>query len=329
MRTNYYITQDGILKRKENTIYFINKDERRALPINKIYAIYSYGNLSFTSSVVSYLSKEGIPIHFFNSYGFYEGSLYPRETLISGDVTIHQSEHYIMFDKRIYLAKKFAEGAGKNIIKNLKYYLNSNPILDRYINMIDSELINIDKCRTIEEVMGCEGHIRHTYYRSMDMILPEEFKMNGRVKRPPNNKMNSLVSFGNSLMYSTVLTEIYNTQLNPTVSFLHEPFERRFSLSLDVAEIFKPIIVDRVIFKLVNKNMLNDSHFVGDLGNVLLSDSGKKIFLKHYHEKLSTTIKHKKLGRQVSYQRFIRLELYKLIKHVIGAEEYKPFVAWW
>ncbi len=72
MRTDYYIMQDGILKRKENTVYFVNKDERRALPINKIYSIYAYGKLTFSSGVVSYLAKNGIPIHFFNYYGFYE-----------------------------------------------------------------------------------------------------------------------------------------------------------------------------------------------------------------------------------------------------------------
>jgi CRISPR-associated protein Cas1 len=146
---------------------------------------------------------------------------------------------------------------------------------------------------------------------------------------PPANRMNTLISFGNSLMYTTTLSEIYNTQLNPTISFLHEPFERRFSLALDVSEIFKPIIIDRIILKLVNKNMLDDGCFRGEIGDMLLSEKGKKLFLTEYNEKLSTTIKHRGLEQNVSFKRLIRLELYKLVKHCLDEKEYKPLIMWW
>lgn len=178
-------------------------------------------------------------------------------------------------------------------------------------------------------MMRTEGKIRELYYNALDEIFPEDYRIIKRTRRPPENKMNTLISFGNSLVYSTTLSEIYNTQLNPTISYLHEPFERRFSLSLDVSEIFKPILVDRIIFKLVNKNMLDDNCFRGEVGNMLLSEKGKKIFLKEYDEKLKTTIKHKGLNQNVSYKRLIRLELYKLSKHVLGVEEYKPLIMWW
>ena len=138
-----------------------------------------------------------------------------------------------------------------------------------------------------------------------------------------------MISFGNSLLYSTVLSEIYHTQLNPTISYLHEPFERRFSLALDLAEIFKPLIVDRTIFSLVNRGVIGKEDFRRELNGVLLSENGKKKFLKAYGEKLETTIKHRKLGRNVSYQRLIRLECYKLVKHLLGTEKYEPFVIWW
>jgi CRISPR-associated protein Cas1 len=141
--------------------------------------------------------------------------------------------------------------------------------------------------------------------------------------------VNCLISFANSLVYSTVLSEIYNTQLHPSISFLHEPFERRFSLSLDLAEIFKPFLGDRIIFKLLKKGMLSEEHFERDLNYCLLTEKGKQIFLKNFDERLKTTIKHKALGRKVSYQRLIRLECYKLIKHLFGTEEYSSFKMWW
>jgi CRISPR-associated protein, Cas1 family len=333
MRSDYYILQDGILKRKENTVYFENKEEKRALPVNKIYSIYAYGKLSFSSGVVSYLSKNGIPIHFFNYYGFYEGSMYPRETLISGDLVINQASYYLESEKRMELAGKFIEGACGNILKNLRYYSrNKEDIqekMNEHIDSIESEILRLPESSSIPQMMNVEGRIRNIYYSALDDIFPEEYRIVTRTRRPPGNKMNTLISFGNSLMYTTVLSEIYNTQLNPTISYLHEPFERRFSLALDVSEIFKPIIIDRIILKLVNKNMLDDNCFRGEIGDMLLSEKGKKIFLKEYNDKLATTIKHKGLKRNVSYKRLIRLELYKLSKHVLDDEEYKPLVMWW
>jgi len=177
--------------------------------------------------------------------------------------------------------------------------------------------------------MAIEGAIRNTYYKTYDKILPASFRFGVRTKHPPENPLNALISFGNSLMYGTVLTEIYNTQLNPTVSYLHEPSERRFSLSLDIAEIFKPFLVDRVIFKLVNKNMLSDADFVQELNSCLLTEKGRRTFLADWDAKLKTTIKHRELKRNVSYQRLIRLECYKLTKHLLGTKLYKPFVMWW
>jgi CRISPR-associated protein Cas1 len=128
--------------------------------------------------------------------------------------------------------------------------------------------------------------------------------------------VNALISFGNSLLYSTVLSEIYHTQLNPTISYLHEPFERRYSLALDLSEIFKPILVDRLIFYLVNKRMLKEEDFEKDINYCLLNEKGRKIFLKEYDERLKKIIKHRELNRKVSYRRLIRLEAYKLMKQL-------------
>ncbi|AUB59577.1 subtype I-B CRISPR-associated endonuclease Cas1 [Methanobacterium subterraneum] len=321
MKRNYYVMSDGILKRKENTVYFVNKQGKKPLPINKIYSIYAYGSLTFSSQVVHLLAKEGIPIHFFNYYGFYDGSFYPRETLLSGDLLIKQAEHYLDHDKRMIVAKKFVEGAGQNMGKVLSYY--------KIENTIGNTMEDLSDCDVITEVMNVEGRMRSAYYTHMDEILPDGFKMEGRSRRPPENMINALISFGNSLLYSTVLSEIYHTQLNPTISYLHEPFERRYSLALDLSEIFKPILVDRLIFYLVNKRMLKEEDFERDINYCLLNDQGRKIFLKEYDERLKKTIKHRELNRKVSYRRLIRLEAYKLIKHLLGSKEYNPFVIWW
>jgi CRISPR-associated protein Cas1 len=108
------------------------------------------------------------------------------------------------------------------------------------ITQIEQYIESIGHSTDVEMLMGIEGNIRQTYYDAFDVIL-NDFAMNGRSKQPPKNEVNALVSFGNMMCYTVCLGQIYHTQLNPTLSFLHEPGYRRYSLALDLAEIFKPL----------------------------------------------------------------------------------------
>lgn len=329
MARNYYILRSGRLKRKQNTLYFENEDMKKAIPVNDVNALYAFGELDINSKLLNFLSQHKIPIHFFNYYGFYSGSFYPREYLKSGFLLVKQVEHYLDRERRLDIAKEFVNSASYNILKNLSYYKKHGRDVVKNIEKIVECLKGLETTNIIPEVMSVEGRIRDQYYGSFNEILREGFTLEKRVKRPPDNMVNCLISFGNSLLYSTTLSEIYRTQLNPTISYLHEPGERRFSLSLDISDVFKPIIVDRVIFSLINNRKIKPAHFLKELNFCYLNDSGRRIFISEYDEKLKTTIMHKTLRRKVSYQRLIRLECYKLVKHLIGEGKYDGFKAWW
>ena len=122
--------------------------------------------------------------------------------------------------------------------------------------------------------MGIEGQIRQYYYAAFNLII-NDFEMGTRTKLPPQNEVHTSISFGNMVCYTLCLRAINQTQLNPTISYLHTPGDRRYSLALDVAEIFKPIIIDRVIFKVVNKKEIQSKHFETTLNKCLLNNNGK------------------------------------------------------
>ncbi len=187
----------------------------------------------------------------------------------------------------------------------------------------------IDSQPTVDAVRGIEGKMRERYYRAWPRILSGDWVFRQRVRRPPDNEVNALISFGNSVLYTACLSELYRTQLTPTISYLHEPGARRFSLALDLSEIFKPLIVDRAIFRLINTNQLRPEHFERSLNGCYLAESGKKLFLGALEARLASTIHHRRLGRHVSYRHLIRLECYKLIRHLTGVETYHAFRAWW
>ena len=329
MKRDYYLLKSGRLRRKENTIYLETSERKIPIPINDVNSILAFGELDVNSKLLVFLAQQKVPVHFFNYYGFYSGSFYPREYLVSGMLVVKQVQYYLDTQRRLELAKEVIESASHNILKNLDHYRKHGKDVEGPMNNIEAERNGIDAANGVEELMGIEGRIRDHYYQSFNTILRGGFEFERRVKRPPDNMINCLISFGNSLAYATALSEIYHTQLNPTISFLHEPGERRFSLSLDLSEIFKPIIVDRVIFKLVNNRMIDDGHFLEELNYCYLNDKGRRLFISEYDEKLRTTIRHKGLGRNVSYQRLIRLECYKLIKHLLGEQRYEGFKAWW
>lgn len=334
MKKTYYLFNPGRMSRKDNTLKFTPVDENgvegqpKYIPVEGVSDLYCFGALDANSALYNFLGKEQIAVHFFDYYEHYTGSFLPKEYLLAGKMQIEQTKHYIANAKRVTLAQKFIEGAAFNILKNLKYYQSRGKDVQGIIDLIENYSSKITTTTAIDELMGLEGNIRQVYYDAFDVIL-NDFAMNGRSKQPPKNEVNALVSFGNMMCYSLCLGQIYHTQLNPTISFLHEPGYRRYSLALDLAEVFKPILVDRVIFKVLNKKEIQAKDFDVQVNSVVLKDAARKTFVRAFEERLNETIKHRSLNRSVSYKHLVKLECYKLTKHLLGMEVYKPFKSWW
>jgi len=331
MKETIYIFTNGKLSRKENTIFFESETgERKYIPVENVKEIFLFGEVDFNKRVIEFFSQKEILVSYFSYYGYYMGTFYPREHYNSGFMIVNQTKYYLDEDKRLFLAKRFVEGAVLNSLKILKYYNRRGKNLEDYISDIENKLETLHKQQSIDDLMALEGQMKQIYYRSFNTIIDnEDFSFEQRTRRPPKDYINTLISFANSMIYNYALSEIYQTHLDPRIGFLHTSNFRRFSLNLDIAEIFKPIIGDRVIFSVLNKNIITKNDFEKDMQGIILKDNGKKKFLQQMEERLKSTIKHNKLDRNVSYRRLIRLELYKLEKHLMDEEEYLPFVMEW
>ncbi|WP_300229657.1 type I-B CRISPR-associated endonuclease Cas1b [uncultured Bacteroides sp.] len=338
MKKTFYLFNSGILERKDNTLKFtpvsddgemVSSDaQSRFLPVEDISEFYVFGSLRANSSLFNFLGQKDIAVHFFDYYENYTGSFMPRDSLLSGKMLLAQTSYYQDKKKRLVIARKFIEGAAYNMIKNLKYYNRRGKDMEDIIRSIENLSKQICSTSSVEELMGIEGQIRQYYYEAFNLII-NDYEMGGRSKQPPQNEVNALMSFGNMVCYTLCLRSIHQTQLNPTISYLHKPGERRYSLALDIAEIFKPIIVDRVIFRVLNRKEIQAKHFDKKMNKCLLNVSGKKIFIKAIEDRLQETIQHKSLKRSVSYRHLVKLECYKLAKHLLSMEEYKPFKMYW
>ncbi|HAG08309.1 MAG TPA: subtype I-B CRISPR-associated endonuclease Cas1 [Desulfotomaculum sp.] len=330
MKKTLYIFSSGELKRKDNTLYFDTESGRRFIPVEDTGEIMVFGEVDVNKKFLEFLSQKEIILHYFSHYGYYMGSFYPREHLNSGYMILRQAEYYLDEEKRMAIARSFVTGAARNIRQVLKYYSNRDKEVTEPLASIEKLMNGINDCGEIAALMAIEGNMRDYYYKSFDKIIGDpDFAFRERTRRPPKNYLNTLISFGNSIMYTICLSEIYKTHLDPRIGYLHTTNFRRFTLNLDVAEIFKPIIIDRLIFTLLGRKMITINDFERDTEGVIIKEKGKKSFVEQLEEKLKTTITHREIGRPISYRRLVRLELYKLEKHLMGEKEYQPFVAQW
>lgn len=320
------IASMGELSRKDNSLCFKNEKKHVYIPVENVKEIYCFNEVSINSKLLGFLAQKNIVVHFFNYYGKYSGTFYPRERYLSGKLIIKQVE---TFNKdRLTIAKAIVKGIGINIYEVLyHYYKHDKKEVKEILDWIRSQFYPaVDKVESISALMAFEGDLWLRFYSSFKYFLLEDFIMNRRVKRPPDNPINALISFGNTLLYTKTISTIYRTHLDQRISFLHEPSAGRFSLSLDMSEVFKPVIVFKTIFDLVNNKKLKvENHFDKKMNYCLLNEEGRNIFLTAFQKRMEMIITHPKLKKKTSYQSMLKLDCYKLIKFITEGKEFIPY----
>ncbi|MGC9079730.1 MAG: CRISPR-associated endonuclease Cas1 [Nanopusillaceae archaeon] len=286
-----FIKSHGKLIRYKNTLAFIDENKRKkVLPIENIKQILIYGNVSLTSGAIKLLISKRKYVHFFSKYGNYLGSLYPKS--LPAKIIIKQIEKYNNSGTRLYIAKQIISACRNN------FYEIFRRKTEEAKKFYDIELSTV---RDIYELMGLESQIFKLAYNLFDKVS-KKYKVIERTRNPPLNEANALISYLNSTLYALILTEIHKKGLLPSISYLHEPQEDRPSLSLDIAEIFKPVFTFRLSLYLINKGILNDNDFISISGGVFLSSTGREKVLNYVDKILRSKFRIKKVGkRSLSY----------------------------
>ena len=326
MGSTRYIASMGELTRKDNSLCFRKNGKNVYLAVEGVKEIYCLNEVSINSKLLDFLSQNNIIVHFFNYYEGYSGTFYPKNQYNSGKLIVKQVE--VFNNNRLHVARAIVNGIGINIREVLyHYYKHNKKEVKGTLDWIKDDFPNmVNNAGDIKELMAVEGEVWHRFYTEFKNFLPEDFTMNKRVKRPPDNPINALISFGNSLLYTKTINTIYRTHLDQRISFLHEPSEGRFSLSLDISEVFKPVIVYKTIFDLVNNKKLSvEKHFDKKVNYCLLNDEGREIFIDAFEKRLDSVFTHPKLKRKVSYKTAMKLDCYKLIKYIMEGKEFIPF----
>ena len=322
------ILSNGILRQKDFSLLFDGETQTSDIPLKALDVINIYSSVILDSGFLKRAMENNLCINVFDEHGELEGRFIPNAPLKSPMVTHAQLQSYFDTEMRLYLARQFVRASIHNLRLVIRYYHKTAP-QDFYVMTLD-EINAIDKqiksCEDYENLLLLEARARKEYYKCFDFFIKsEDFVFEKRTRRPPENEINALLSFGNTVLYSTIAIRINKSPLDIRVGYLHATNScRTESLNLDVAEIFKPLIVDRVIFTLINMRSIKKEHFQTEQNDaVYLNEAGKRVFLRAFYAKLDEGLTLK--DRYFTYSMLLDEEVRKLVRHFRSGEPYKAY----
>lgn len=325
---NYHITKDGILTKKDFTVLFENKNEKKYIPVEVIDSLSIYSNVIFSSNFFELANNEGISVNLIDKCGEQIGRFIPQRWKKDFRTEYAQMRFVDDEKRRLKLAISFQTANIFNMRASLRYYerRSHNEKLTNAIKEISEIMEKVKKANSVSALMIYEAQARQLYYHCFNIIMGgEKFKFVRRTRRPPQDPLNAMISLGNTLLYTRFANEIYQSRLDIRFGILHSSVRRQESLNLDLADLFKPMLVDRTIFTLVNRSMINEiSDFEElEMDGVYMNYLGKQIFIREFENKLSqiVTIKNTK----VSYGNLIHKEVKKVEDYFRKDIPYKPY----
>lgn len=314
-----FIAREAKLKRQDNTLFIHANGRKTAFPIEKLRHLVLLGEAAFNSRLLELCGSHGVRVSVFDYYGYYRGSFEPSEQNPSGQVKLKQAALILDVTQRMAVARELVRGTAHNMRALLAYYAyRDTKTLATVLQEMDKLTAKIAKTESTEQLMGIEGNLHQIYFAAWAQI-DERLDFTPRVRRPPNNPINCLISFINQMVYTVARHETRKTHLEESFAFLHSPGQGRSSLSLDLAEPFKPILSHALIFRIVRKGMMADNWFEQQEGVCLLTETGRRHIAEQFSVRLEETY------QDHTYREWLYREALNIERHLLGVAEYTSF----
>lgn len=327
MDHNYHLINEGILTKQDFNILFESENGKKYIPVETTDSLYIYSNVIMSGNFFDFMNQVGLNVSFINKYGEKIGSFVPNNSRRNIKTELKQLRMYDSEKERLDMARRLEIASVSNIRANLRYYQRRKNAteLEATVKDMTDIITKLNEARDINHMMMLEAQARQKYYGCFNSILEgKQFYFDKRTRRPPQDPLNAMISFGNTLLYQRIANEINRTSLDIRIGIVHAAGNRSESLNLDLADLFKPILVDRTIFTLVNRKMINVNDFVEVENNgIYLNNRAKKIFISEYENKLYQKVTFD--GAERTYDYLIKNEIQKLKKYIENGEKYKPY----
>ncbi|BAZ29224.1 CRISPR-associated Cas1 family protein [Cylindrospermum sp. NIES-4074] len=331
MGTVYILENDAFIgKTDERLTVKAEKKTILDIPLIKIDGIVVLGRATVSPFVLDELLKNDIALTFLTETGRYIGRFEPE---MKKNLFVRKAQWQAMGEspQAIHLVRGFVRGKLKNYRQILlRAQRESSLDLSRDITRLEQAIAPIERTNKIDSLRGLEGAGSAAYFGCFnELIKASEFEFSARNRRPPTDFVNSLLSFGYSLLRHDVQSALNIVGFDPYLGYLHVERYGRASLALDLMEEFRPLVVDAMVLSLINKRSLIPSDFITEplSGAVSLTKEGRRTFLKAYQQKKQSSFKHPVMGRKYTYQETFEVQARFLGKYLMGEiDQYPPLV---
>jgi CRISPR-associated protein Cas1 len=327
-----YLSEQGTTLRKDHNRFVIERDGREVASIHefKIERVVVFGNVQLTTSAMTFLMNSGIDTAFVSLYGKLKGRLAPIE---SKNVFLRTAQYDRSRDAAwtLRMARSFVEGKLRNGLEILNRQKRNHPELDvaKTETSVRSMLTRLNAAPTLDHVRGVEGHAAAQYYRSFGAMFRGGLRFEHRSRRPPKDPINSLLSFGYTLLYNEAVAAVTACGFDPYIGYLHALDYGRCSLALDLIEEFRALVVDRLTLNLANLNVIGPGDFQeNESGGLLLDDAPRKRFLSEYERLMTSEFKPDRGGEAMSLRKAIFGQAEALRRCVLENAPYVSFRGW-
>ena len=329
-----YLVQQGTYLRREQERLIIEppKEPATEVPIREVERILVFGNIQLTTAVISTCLELQIPVIFLTQLGEYKGHLWSSE---ADDLIIETAQFERQKDEAFKLATARAIVQGKLWnSKQLLLRLNRK----RQLPTVAATITKLDEIReavgkpentsTLNHIRGYEGAGAAQYFGSLNQLITHpDFTLTERNFHPPKDPVNSLLSFGYTLLYNNVFSLLLAEGLNPYLGNLHGAERAKNYLAFDLMEEFRSPIVDTLVMKSINQKIFKPTDFTypNAAGGIYLEKTAQRVFLKQFEARICEKVSHPEVKEPVSYRRIIQLQIQQYIKTLLGNQSYQSF----
>lgn len=298
---NAYLYKDGL-----NVVISVDQVEIFRIPIINIEAIVTFGYMGASPGLMKLCSDNGVALTFLSPHGRFISRV-QGET--KGNVLLRKRQYQCSdnADYSLHLAKIFIAGKiqnSKSVLSRFVRDYGENEDVDYTIKCLNNKKTQALKAENADILRGIEGESANCYFGVFDKLIlnqTDDFKFNGRNRRPPKDAVNALLSLSYTLLANDMAAALETVGLDPYVGFFHTLRPGRTSLALDVMEEFRAYICDRFVLSLINKRQICIRDFIqqGDQG-IVLTDDGRKLFITAWQKRKKDEIIHPYLNEKVS-----------------------------
>ncbi len=335
---NLYLTEQGLKIRRESRRLQFYRDQKliKEVRLEELERLFVFGRIHFTAQAIHALLKHGIEVHFLTVSGKYLGRLTPPR---GKNIELRLAQFRAFEDerRRLALAKAFVRGKISNqraFLRRQNRKLKSER-LSQAILALRGQLKELEKAQNLEALRGVEGRAAHLYFEVFgELIQVAGLRFPGRIRRPPPDPINALLSLGYTLLCSLITGLTESSGLDTMLGFLHVPEYGRPSLALDLMEEWRAVIIDPLVVRVFNWGTLKPQDFTEepwdedeDFSSCRLTPQGLRKFLEQYRRRLEETALHPSLNKKFTYRDLIKHQVWYLARTLKEEEDsYQPFL---